>query len=80
MTKRRSRLDRRMSVHSSLTNARQPGGRIDLYRGGVIAALIIRVALTEPRRLPVYPGGLNRSTQHSILEEKMGVWDGAEIS
>jgi len=25
-------------------------------------------------------GGLNRSTQHSILEGKDGVWDGTEIS
>ena len=25
-------------------------------------------------------GGLNRSTQHFILEGKDGVWDGTEIS
>jgi hypothetical protein len=32
------------------------------------------------RSLPVYTGGLNRSTQHFILEGKDGVWDGTEIS
>jgi hypothetical protein len=36
--------------------------------------------------MPAYPecpftgGGLNRSTQHFILEGKDGVWDGTEIS
>jgi hypothetical protein len=29
---------------------------------------------------PLYPGGLNRSPQHFILEGKDGVWDGTEIS
>jgi hypothetical protein len=29
---------------------------------------------------PIYIGGLNRSTQHFILEGKDGVWDGTEIS
>jgi hypothetical protein len=36
--------------------------------------------LTVGRSLPFYPGGLNRSTQHFILEGKDGVWDGTEIS
>jgi hypothetical protein len=29
---------------------------------------------------PFIPGGLNRSTQHFILEGKDGVWDGTKIS
>ena len=29
---------------------------------------------------PLYPGGLNRSTQHFILGGKDGVWDGTKIS
>ena len=29
---------------------------------------------------PLLRGGLNRSTQHFILEGKDGVWDGTEIS
>ena len=29
---------------------------------------------------PRWTGGLNRSTQHFILEGKDGVWDGTEIS
>jgi hypothetical protein len=29
---------------------------------------------------PVLTGGLNRSTQHFILEGKDGVWDGTKIS
>src|SRR6202022_3790278 len=32
------------------------------------------------RLSPLYPGGLNRSPQHFILEGKDGVWDGTEIS
>ena len=32
------------------------------------------------RNCPLYPGGLNRSTQHFILEGKDGVWDGTKIS
>ena len=36
--------------------------------------------LTLCQPFPVYPGGLNRSTQHFILEGKDGVWDGTEIS
>ena len=31
-------------------------------------------------RCPLCPGGLNRSTQHFILEGKDGVWDGTKIS
>jgi hypothetical protein len=31
-------------------------------------------------RCPQLRGGLNRSLQHFILEEKDGVWDGTEIS
>jgi hypothetical protein len=31
-------------------------------------------------RCPLIGGGLNRSTQHFILEGKDGVWDGTKIS
>jgi len=31
-------------------------------------------------RCPHFPGGLNWSPQHFILEGKDGVWDGTEIS
>jgi hypothetical protein len=31
-------------------------------------------------KIPFMPGGLNRSTQHFILEGKDGVWDGTKIS
>src|SRR3954451_6510662 len=41
---------------------------------------VIRVVLTVHRSLPVFSGGLNRSSQHFILEGKDGVWDGTEIS
>ena len=34
----------------------------------------------QPIRCPLLGGGLNRSTQHFILEGKDGVWDGTEIS
>jgi len=33
-----------------------------------------------PALSPQCAGGLNRSTQHFILEGKDGVWDGTEIS
>jgi len=42
----------------------------------------VRRELCRAHRLafPLYPGGLNRSPQHFILEGKDGVWDGTEIS
>src|SRR5437879_12341953 len=39
--------------------------------GAGVVHHIIRVGLAGPRRLPVYPGGLNGSTQHSILDGEM---------
>ena len=47
--------------------------------GGVMSALG-NSRRFGPRRIPVYPGGLNRSTQHFILAGKDGVWDGTKIS
>ena len=37
-------------------------------------------AVTTLSRRPLLLGGLNRSSQHFILEGKDGVWDGTEIS
>ena len=41
---------------------------------------VISAVLSVCRSLPVCLGGLNRSTQHFILEGKDGVWDGTKIS
>ena len=38
------------------------------------------VVCCETAFSPELGGGLNRSTQHFILEGKDGVWDGTEIS
>jgi hypothetical protein len=36
--------------------------------------------LNASKCFPLFIGGLNRSTQHFILEGKDGVWDGTKIS
>jgi hypothetical protein len=50
-------------------------------RGGAWHAAQVKRVLSQLATTgPVLPGGLNRSTQHFILEGKDGVWDGSKVS
>src|ERR1700726_3937625 len=74
---RRSRLPRLLAStsrprcsHSRMKSSSNPPLRLRVKNGSGRAGTAC----------PFYPGGLNRSTQHFILEGKDGVWDGTEIS
>jgi hypothetical protein len=83
-------------VASTLTPAACPcrgdGGALDaVMLAAVLPAVVVGVSAVVVvgrdeamsamgLRCLHYAGGLNRSTQHFILEGKDGVWDGAEIS